>query len=93
MYQEVIDLLNQAYSTHKFASIRSRFAHEGEKADEVVAAVQTAQLCWFKAKQLYCSNKDVLDTCYRESPEGVFKVMVDVIEKEAQEVVEKEVLE
>jgi hypothetical protein len=92
LYDQVIDLLNQAYSAQKFAGMRSRYAHEGEKADEVIAAYQTAHWCWFKAKEIYCSNKDMLDLCYRERPDKVFNVMVEVIDKEAQEAVEKEVL-
>ena len=92
LYEQIIDLLNQTYSTEKFAGMRSRFAHEGDEAEEVIAAKLTAQRCWSKAKELYCSNKDVLDVCFREKPEPIFKAMVDVIDKEAQETVEREIL-
>jgi hypothetical protein len=92
LYGQVIDLLNQAVDSQKFAALRARYAGEGDKAEEVVAAKMSALTAWLKAKEIYCSNKDLLDACFMASPNNNFKIMIEVIDEEIRETVELGVL-
>ena len=91
LYREIVKHLQSAYASVKWAEMRSRYDYE-HYSQIKKEAEDFAKEQWFKAKVLYCENKEQLDIEHKTINVEYFTDMTKVIENEMTEELENSMI-